>query len=46
MVIRVKAKECCGGICEIDDAHDDNIQEEIECCHGDESCCHDEWADD
>ncbi|MFW9871586.1 MAG: hypothetical protein ACFFG0_00625 [Candidatus Thorarchaeota archaeon] len=47
MLIRIKAGECCGGICSLDDVDDSNIQEkeETECCEGTE-CCHPEWADD
>jgi hypothetical protein len=47
MVIRIRAKECCGGICDLEDAQESNIQEETECCDGkDSNCCHEEWADD
>jgi len=46
MEIRIKAKECCGGICDIDDAKDGNKP-----CHCEEdgdhnNCCHVEWDDD
>lgn len=47
MEIRIRAKECCGGICEIDDAQEGNIKKETECCHGkDSDCCQEEWSDD
>lgn len=47
MEIRITAKECCGGICSIDDAKGGNLQEETECCHvEDHECCRNDWADD
>lgn len=47
MNIRIRAEECCGGICEISDAQDINSDEEEEFFHGQDSkSCQHEWADD
>ena len=47
MEIRIKAEECCGGICNISDAQDSNSDKETEYCDGQDSNYRQhEWADD